>query len=574
MEQHFINELRGNFNLRKPKSVKPTNIYFIVYMNGKQLRFATGVKVYPEHWNKEKQECYTSFRLSELDNKNNLIVNTKITEFRNNFIKYKLYLCDHLDDLDNKSSVLKQFIYKDMNKKENSNINATMNDIISKDPMKESSKNVYYGHIKQFCEFAQTENLKTINDIDSATLYKFFDYSLKRVIRGKNIGVTSANRVVDSIISILNKCAERGSYDNTRISGYRKTKSKKGNDSDKPFLTEEEVENLWNLSLTGKKELLRDCLVFLCRTGQRFSDLKAMNETGTIESFETGTAIKYKSVKEDNIVYAPLLKEAKTIYDKYNGAPIITQKITQRIANRPSANDYQELKNIAKEAGITRVVTIKKENGTKIESRNVEAWTIIGTHTGRRTFINNAIKDGMQSRLIMKVTGHKTEDAFNKYVGVTSKDGAQAFLEKENKEALESTDKTIEEIHTSKQIDVFNKLFAGDIFLGFKDHKIKESIVNKAVDILTSYNNNIKDCIVDPDLSNKLSKINNIIWEIGKKYADPYIWIMYLRKKKDLGLYNDDIPTEIELNELWQQEIANDEVYMQSDDYLIDEYEA
>lgn len=50
MQQTFINELQGNFYLRTPKLEKPSLIYYVVVMNGRKYRFATGVKVYPKHW--------------------------------------------------------------------------------------------------------------------------------------------------------------------------------------------------------------------------------------------------------------------------------------------------------------------------------------------------------------------------------------------------------------------------------------------------------------------------------------------------------------------------------------------
>ena len=64
--QVFINEIvKANFNLRQPKSERPTNIYLIVRINQKQAKLSTGVKVYPEHWNIKKQEAYISCRLTE-----------------------------------------------------------------------------------------------------------------------------------------------------------------------------------------------------------------------------------------------------------------------------------------------------------------------------------------------------------------------------------------------------------------------------------------------------------------------------------------------------------------------------
>ena len=78
MLQNFFNEIKANFNLRDCKSNKPTNVYMIVIINGKKYHLPTGVKVYPDQWNKAKQEAYISHRLTEMDNLNNEIVNKKM----------------------------------------------------------------------------------------------------------------------------------------------------------------------------------------------------------------------------------------------------------------------------------------------------------------------------------------------------------------------------------------------------------------------------------------------------------------------------------------------------------------
>lgn len=40
----FINEIGYKFNLRKPKSEKPTNVYFVTRVKNKQIKRSTGVK--------------------------------------------------------------------------------------------------------------------------------------------------------------------------------------------------------------------------------------------------------------------------------------------------------------------------------------------------------------------------------------------------------------------------------------------------------------------------------------------------------------------------------------------------
>ncbi len=64
--QTFINELQGNFFLRTPKKNSPTLLYYVVRFNNKKYRFAMGVKVYPNQWNKLKQSAETSNKLSKV----------------------------------------------------------------------------------------------------------------------------------------------------------------------------------------------------------------------------------------------------------------------------------------------------------------------------------------------------------------------------------------------------------------------------------------------------------------------------------------------------------------------------
>ena len=42
-EQYFFNEVQARFHLRKPKANKPTNIYLVCRINGKQVKLSTGV---------------------------------------------------------------------------------------------------------------------------------------------------------------------------------------------------------------------------------------------------------------------------------------------------------------------------------------------------------------------------------------------------------------------------------------------------------------------------------------------------------------------------------------------------
>jgi integrase len=54
---------------------------------------------------------------------------------------------------------------------------------------------------------------------------------------------------------------------------------------------------------------------------------------------------------------------------------------------------------------------------------------MVTSHTTRRSFATNLYKSGFQSRGIMAITGHKTEEAFVSYIKVNEEGHAEMLLE-------------------------------------------------------------------------------------------------------------------------------------------------
>lgn len=54
-----------------------------------------------------------------------------------------------------------------------------------------------------------------------------------------------------------------------------------------------------------------------------------------------------------------------------------------------------------------------------------EKWQLVSTHTARRSFATNMYKLGIPSITIMKLTGHRTEKAFMKYIKLNEDEHAQ-----------------------------------------------------------------------------------------------------------------------------------------------------
>jgi integrase len=100
------------------------------------------------------------------------------------------------------------------------------------------------------------------------------------------------------------------------------------------------------------------------------------------------------------------------IFKKYESSP---NSLPKSDSNQ-KFNDY--IKMACKEAGLT-------ETGRLSTSPELPLFECISSHTARRSFATNLYLDGYPVIEIMKITGHKTEKAFMKYIRVTKLDAAK-----------------------------------------------------------------------------------------------------------------------------------------------------
>jgi integrase len=111
---------------------------------------------------------------------------------------------------------------------------------------------------------------------------------------------------------------------------------------------------------------------------------------------------------------------------KYNYIP-------PRSISNQKTNEY--LHDIAKLAGLNdRILKhqhkagelkIKTESGWDKMSIGVEKWTLVTTHTARRSFATNMFKRRVPVFIIMECTGHKKEAEFRKYIKADSLEKTQ-----------------------------------------------------------------------------------------------------------------------------------------------------
>ncbi|WP_026770442.1 site-specific integrase [Asinibacterium sp. OR53] len=184
-------------------------------------------------------------------------------------------------------------------------------------------------------------------------------------------------------------------------------------DIDIVALTETELFNLYTCnSLNAQQSIARDYLCFECFTGLRFSDIGGLRNENIKDDF-----IVLKTKKTKDTLFIPINGFARRIMDKYSGK-YSGRPLPPSFSN-PKIN--QHIKEAAKIAGIEELTMIEKFNGSNRISITEPKYKLISTHTGRRTFITLSYEKGMQTEMIMKITGIRKWDTLKKYLKVSEK---------------------------------------------------------------------------------------------------------------------------------------------------------
>lgn len=438
MEERFFREQKFNinFNLRYVRSQTPTAIYAVVYMDGKQFKYATHNKVYPHQWDNKKQECRVSSLYTMIDNENNLKANCKIWRMKEVFQRFLLYICSHPDidkyeelklcfssiedeeDINNKNRI------KDMGKqKENALL--WLEQQISKEydiPQNHDQNgklkgtgHTYLSQIKKIKEYVSTLDTGYIgwDDITSKFIQGYYNYLInKEKDKGKDKGkknkVKTSNRYIDTFIQRLNKYAvPEGKMKKSDVQNLTYKKIKSQEEDYHIALRESEIALLRKFrSKTNEDIIIRDMILLCCTTGQRFSDYPKVLSSAKIENGRM--YIDLIQEKRSKSVKVPILFEL---------AQEIILKYKDKIPSVDNNKMNNRIKQIAKEVGITSLETIAEQRGNdpKPVEKKVERWELITTHTGRRSFASILKLREWDDRKIAEYGGWKDTEMVEHY---------------------------------------------------------------------------------------------------------------------------------------------------------------
>ena len=538
--QIFINQMQCNFNLRQPKANKPTNIYLVVYLNNKQVKLSTGVKVYPEHWNIRKQQAYVNARLSKLDNNNNTIANDRLSELKDMFLEFKHYLCEHPTDIDNSITILRTRIYKNTMTTEIKKKSATtvMKEIIDAKQAASSTKEQQKLNVGKFERYLKENNIS--DTWESMNLNTFEGYQKYLVDNGRG-SVTIRNIIQNTLFPLLKKVSKRVDipftwYDsNLNSFEFVKDESNKELASNKKVtLTEEQLKQLYDYPITGtelqvrKRTEIRDLFVLQCLVGQRVGDMqKFFNGDNEKDEEEDTISIIQQKTKARAII--PLTPLAKEIISKYQNTELKYYKPS-------NSNLNAELRIIAEEAGLNTPVTFEDKDGKQVKP----LFELVHTHTARHTFITIMCRRDIPKETIIIATGHEDTKMIDKvYSHLSNKDKAQkvstAFKKKLDGDIF-SMGKV--ETNSLNEVKPTNDATNNITFDTLLDTQFFASKINKAVELQSQVGHlkNGKLCSYDNEITSLISEIEKFSQSStsDSDVAKQYVKQLSVGKQSDL----------------------------------------
>ena len=210
----------------------------------------------------------------------------------------------------------------------------------------------------------------------------------------------------------LKWATEKGFNNNTAYRTFRptlKTTQKKV-----IYLTKEEMKRILNLDLKGEHaylEIVRDIFIFCCFSSLRYSDASALKWNDVKDDH-----IEVTTIKTADSIQIEINDMMRTIIEKYRAIPDKRNNLVFPLYTNQAMN--RDLKKLCKMAEINEEIRITTYKGHERIDEIAEKWELIGTHTGRRTFIINALSRGIPPSVVMKWTGHSDYKSMKPYIDI------------------------------------------------------------------------------------------------------------------------------------------------------------
>lgn len=418
-----------NFFL-KDKKKEQTSVNAIVRFKGERFKIATGERVIVEYWQNEKN------RVKQIRAyKDSAEINLRLSIWEN-----------LLNTVCNDFAILmkvptKEEFSKAIDRKQNNEVKQSalfieyLEDFIPRSGRAKRTK-LSYGTTKNILKsFEKETRLKLHFEDINMSFYKNFKEFIEKEGKSKNYFGT----MIKNIKLFMEESKDEGLHNSAE---YRNKKFITTNEtSDSVYLTEEELLKIYNLKFTEdlirnlddykdiraqnlyrKIEALnhvRNRFLIGAYTALRVSDFNRLGEINLDDNFIRIKPAKGATVRKNDDVIIPIHWIIKEILE--NGFDLSKTISDQKI--------NKHIKEICQLAEIKNLVSFSRTEGGKLVETVKPKHELITTHTARRSGATNMFNAGIPTIRIMKITGHKTEKAFMKYIKISQEENAKSLAD-------------------------------------------------------------------------------------------------------------------------------------------------
>jgi len=424
-----------SFILKSPKADKETAIRLDAHHSNfpnRRLRYGTGESILPALWDTNTQLPTIDKQLIKEYEKH---IPTIASDLKNTTRKLKdislavenFFTVAGIEKTQITTDALRKYLDEQFRKKVNPAMHRkkeTLNEYLKR-YIKEietgirlhNGNHFVEGSVKNYKTFQaqfdlyQNENRKL--NWEDITIEFYNDFV--RFLNGKKYRANTIGKHIARAKAIMRAALSEGLHDNKDFE--RKEFKIFQVATDEIYLDEKELKAVEKVDLTDKPhlELYRDIFLIGCYTAQRVSDYNKISPHNIITLKKGRKAVSLHQKKQKEIVIIPIKKELDTILKKYNYEPprVYDQKLNENI------------KTICRIAKINTPTEIEEIIGGKKVKTIKPKYEMVASHTARRTGATLMYKAGVPTIAIMKITGHKKESTFLKYIKVNKEENAE-----------------------------------------------------------------------------------------------------------------------------------------------------
>ena len=402
---------QATFVLKEPqkeeKKKNPTLVFLLFRYNGNTVKYSTGQKIHPDFWNFEKQRARVT-RLFPFHVEFNSLLNRVEHEATNVF---RRLLNDNISPTPEKIKAALDEAIHNTDASSRKNLISFADKLIKNSTKERETIANYKQTLKNLTEYKN----KFSTNLSFDSINQDFYESFIKFCLSKNYSTNTIGGFIKNIKVFMNEAFDRGLHKNL---DHKKRRFKRiEEESEAIYLKECELKQLFELDLSAniKLDRIRDLFIVGCYTGLRYYDLSQLDEKHIIDRIK----LKIVTDKTGEIVQIPLHRYVRSIMEKYEW------KLNGNISNQ-KFNAY--LKELGEFAKLDSNITISKTKGGNRVTQVFKKYELITVHTARRSFATNLFLAGIPIIHIMKITGHRTEKSFLKYIKIGPEENADLLL--------------------------------------------------------------------------------------------------------------------------------------------------